>query len=55
VYAFPEPFYERALARDSFGGSVDDYFTVGQVTSGKVFGAWCNSLIPYISYFTGIM
>ncbi|MDR1623044.1 MAG: hypothetical protein LBS00_11775, partial [Synergistaceae bacterium] len=55
VYVFPQSLYERALARDAFGGSADDYFTVGQVTSAKVFEAWCNSLVPYISYFTGIM
>jgi hypothetical protein len=55
IYVFPESIYERALAQNAFGGSTDDYFTVGQLTSAKVFEAWCNSLIPYISYFTGIM
>jgi hypothetical protein len=55
VYTFPESLYARALAQDAFGGSADDYFTVGQLTSAKIFEAWCNSLIPYISYFTGIM
>ncbi|MDR1977391.1 MAG: hypothetical protein LBQ42_01520 [Synergistaceae bacterium] len=55
TYAFPAVLYERALSLDAFGGALDDYFTVGQLASAKIFEAWCNSLIPYISYFTGIM
>jgi hypothetical protein len=53
VYTFPRAQYERALTLDSFGGSPDDYFTVGQITSAKIFEAWCENLVPYISYFAG--
>ena len=55
AYVFSQSLYERALAEDSFGGAADDYFTLGQVISAKVFEAWCNNLLPYISYFTGVM
>ena len=54
VYTFPLALYERALRVDSFEGASDDYFTVEQITSGKIFEAWCENLTPYISYFAGI-
>ena len=53
VYTFPKTLYERAVSNDSFGGAADDYFTVGQIASAKMFEAWCGSLLPYIAYFTG--
>jgi len=54
IYTFPAELYERALVLDSFGGPADDYFTIVQFTSAKVFEAWCDSITPYISYFAGI-
>jgi hypothetical protein len=53
VYTFPRSSYERALELDAFGGSHDEYFTVGQLTSAKIFEAWCDNLTSYISYFAG--
>jgi hypothetical protein len=54
IYTFPRELYEAALAQDAFGGPADDYFTVGQLASAKIFEAWCNTLSPYIAWFTGI-
>jgi hypothetical protein len=54
IYSFPAALYEQALSLDSFGGAADDFFTIGQITSAKIFEAWCESLTPYISYFAGI-
>ncbi|MDR1731984.1 MAG: hypothetical protein LBR61_07805 [Synergistaceae bacterium] len=54
IYTFPQEVYEKALADDAFGGANDDYFTVLQLTSAKVFEAWCETLTPYIAWFTGI-
>ena len=51
IYTFPVEFYERALKLDAFGGAADDYFTIVQLTSAKIFEAWCDNLTPYISYF----
>jgi hypothetical protein len=51
VYTLPTSLYEQALLDDSCGGAADDYFTVGQLTSAKMFEAWCESIVPYIAYF----
>ena len=53
VYTFSKTLYEEALKRDSFGGATDDYFTVGQLSSAKIFEAWSNNISPYIAYFAG--
>ena len=54
IYTFPSELYERALNLDAFDGSADDYFTIGQLASAKIFEAWCENLMQYISYFAGI-
>ncbi|MDR1873478.1 MAG: hypothetical protein LBQ90_00485 [Synergistaceae bacterium] len=54
IYTFPRAAYEAALVHDTFGGPADDYFTVGQLTSAKIFEAWSNGLSSYIAWFTGI-
>jgi len=54
IYTFPTTLYDRALSLDTFGGATDDYFTIGQLTSAKIFEAWSENLMPYISYFAGI-
>ncbi|MDR3230545.1 MAG: hypothetical protein LBT65_03825 [Synergistaceae bacterium] len=54
IYEFPRAIYEEALKNDAFGGAADDYFTVAQLTSAKIFEAWCANLTPYIAYFSGI-
>jgi len=54
IYAFPVELYERALNLDALSGATDDYFTIGQLTSAKIFEAWCENLTSYISYITGI-
>ena len=54
IYTFPAELYERALKIDALDGSTDDFFTVVQITSAKIFEAWCESLLPYISYFAGM-
>ena len=55
IYTFPTELYEEALRRDAFGGAADDYFTVGQLASAKIFEAWCENLVPYIAYFAGFV
>jgi hypothetical protein len=55
IYTIPKDRYETALLRDAFMGAPDDYFTVGQLVGGKIFGAWCNNLVPFISYFAGFV
>jgi hypothetical protein len=55
IYTFPSDMYARALLLDSFGGAPDDYFTVGQLASAKIFEAWCDNIMPYITYFAGLM
>jgi hypothetical protein len=54
VYTLPVSSYEKALHDDAFGGASDDYFTVAQLTSAKMFEAWCDSLVPYIAYFASM-
>ena len=54
IYKFPASLYERALNLDAFEGAADDFFTVVQLTSAKIFEAWCENIVPYISYFAGI-
>ncbi|MDR1378435.1 MAG: hypothetical protein LBJ36_05230 [Synergistaceae bacterium] len=54
IYTLPIFLYKKALLDDSLGGAADDYFTVGQLTSAKMFEAWCDSLIPYIAYFVSM-
>jgi hypothetical protein len=55
IYTLPKDRYETALLRDAFAGAADDYFTVGQLVGAKVFEAWSNNLIPFISYFAGFV
>jgi hypothetical protein len=55
IYTFPTTVYERARELDSIKGTPDDYFSVGQLVSAKIFEAWSNNLMPYINYFAGLM
>jgi hypothetical protein len=55
IYTLPTPFYEKALAADSFGGASDDYFTVAQLASAKRFEAWMQNVVPYIGPFAGLV
>ena len=55
IYTFPKSLYDEALKNDALGGVADDYFTVGQLASAKIFEAWCNNLVPYIAYFAGFL
>ena len=55
LFSFPSFLYEEALAHDSFGGSLDDYFTVVQIASAKGFEMWMNNVVPYIAPFSGLV
>ncbi|MDR2136728.1 MAG: hypothetical protein LBO68_00440 [Synergistaceae bacterium] len=55
IYSFPVPLYEQALLNDVFGGEPDDYFTVVQLVSAKVFERWLGNVNLYISPFTGAL
>jgi hypothetical protein len=55
IYTIPKERYEAALLRDSFMGAADDYFTVGQLAGGKIFEAWSENIVPFISYLAGFV
>ncbi|MDR2175824.1 MAG: hypothetical protein LBO82_07780 [Synergistaceae bacterium] len=55
IYTLPKDRYATALLRDAFTGAEDDYFTVGQLVGAKIFEAWSNNIVPFISYFAGFV
>jgi len=55
VYTFPASVYEEALDHDARGGAPDDYFTLTQLTSAKIFSIWLDRIVPYITSFAGLM